>query len=166
MIAQSPQAPQISATNSIEAVQFCKALSVVSTQILVCHCPRFSIRQNIPLNFCRSGTTSHASSSAQQSTLFATTPSGRRIIQYVSKSDALERIRFLIPKEVLTLERRATELTVQSERAFQKQPHIFQNSKVKAKSARPGKGGRRWYKDVGLGFRTPKTAIEGSYIGT
>ncbi|KAI1392820.1 ribosomal protein S17-domain-containing protein [Hypoxylon trugodes] len=58
----------------------------------------------------------------------------------------------------------ATELTVQSERAFQKQPHIFQNAKVKAKSARPGKGGRRWYKDVGLGFRTPKTAIEGSYI--
>lgn len=61
---------------------------------------------------------------------------------------------------------RATELTVQSERAFQKQPHIFQNAKVKAKSSRPGKGGRRWYKDVGLGFRTPKTAIEGSYIGT
>ncbi|ODA77533.1 hypothetical protein RJ55_07162 [Drechmeria coniospora] len=58
----------------------------------------------------------------------------------------------------------ATELTVQSERAFQKQPHIFQNPKVKAKSTRPGKGGRRWYKDVGLGFRTPKTAIEGSYI--
>jgi small subunit ribosomal protein S11e len=56
-------------------------------------------------------------------------------------------------------------LTVQSERAFQKQPHIFQNSKVKAKSARPGKGGRRWYKEVGLGFRTPKTAIEGNYIG-
>ncbi|PMB70856.1 40S ribosomal protein S11-B [Beauveria bassiana] len=61
---------------------------------------------------------------------------------------------------------RATELTVQSERAFQKQPHIFLNSKTKAKSARPGKNGRRWYKDVGLGFRTPKTAIEGSYIGT
>ncbi|OAR02507.1 hypothetical protein LLEC1_05455 [Akanthomyces lecanii] len=59
---------------------------------------------------------------------------------------------------------RATELTVQSERAFQKQPHIFLNSKVKAKTARPGKNGRRWYKDVGLGFRTPKTAIEGSYI--
>lgn len=60
---------------------------------------------------------------------------------------------------------RATELTVQSERAFQKQPHIFLNSKTKAKSARPGKGGRRWYKDVGLGFRTPINAIEGSYIG-
>lgn len=59
----------------------------------------------------------------------------------------------------------ATELTVQSERAFQKQPHIFLNSKVKSKSKSVGKGGRRWYKDVGLGFRTPKTAIEGSYIG-
>jgi small subunit ribosomal protein S11e len=43
---------------------------------------------------------------------------------------------------------------------------VFLNSKTKVKSARPGKGGRRWYKDVGLGFRTPKTAIEGQYIGT
>ena len=61
----------------------------------------------------------------------------------------------------------ATELTVQSERAFQKQPHIFVNTKAKrAKSTRAGKGGRRWFKDVGLGFRTPKTAIEGTYIGT
>ncbi|KAK0380392.1 40S ribosomal protein S11 [Colletotrichum limetticola] len=58
----------------------------------------------------------------------------------------------------------ATELTVQSERAFQKQKGIFLNQKTKAKSARPGKSGRRWYKDVGLGFRTPATAIEGSYI--
>lgn len=61
----------------------------------------------------------------------------------------------------------ATELTVQSERAFQKQPHIFLNSKRQSgKSKRVGKGGRRWYKDVGLGFRTPRTAIEGNYIGT
>ena len=61
----------------------------------------------------------------------------------------------------------ATELTVQSERAFQKQPHIFLNQKgKKAKGIKAvGKKGRRWYKDVGLGFRTPKTAIEGSYIG-
>ncbi|KAK7713469.1 40S ribosomal protein S11-B [Diaporthe eres] len=56
----------------------------------------------------------------------------------------------------------ATELTVQSERAFQKQPHI--SLVTKSKTKRPGKGGRRWYKDVGLGFRTPKTAIEGQYI--
>jgi small subunit ribosomal protein S11e len=62
----------------------------------------------------------------------------------------------------------ATELTVQSERAFQKQPHVFLNHKKGSKAARAkkvGKGGRRWYKDVGLGFRTPKNAIEGQYIG-
>jgi small subunit ribosomal protein S11e len=59
----------------------------------------------------------------------------------------------------------ATELTVQSERAFQKQPHIFTAQKTRAAKRRVGKGGRRWYKDVGLGFKTPKTAIEGSYIG-
>lgn len=28
----------------------------------------------------------------------------------------------------------------------------------------PGKGGLRFYKNVGLGFRTPKEAIEGAYI--
>lgn len=28
----------------------------------------------------------------------------------------------------------------------------------------PGKGGLRWYKNVGLGFKTPKEAIEGHYI--
>jgi len=58
----------------------------------------------------------------------------------------------------------ATELTVQSERAFQKQPHIFLSHKSKAKINRAGKGGKRYYKDVGLGFRTPKLAIDGSYI--
>ncbi|KAK3702926.1 40S ribosomal protein S11-B [Vermiconidia calcicola] len=61
----------------------------------------------------------------------------------------------------------ATELTVQSERAFQKQPHVFLNHKrgtKAAKSKRVGKGGRRWFKDVGLGFRTPRTAIDGKYI--
>lgn len=26
-----------------------------------------------------------------------------------------------------------------------------------------GKGGQRWYKNVGLGFRTPKEAIEGEH---
>lgn len=63
----------------------------------------------------------------------------------------------------------ATELAVQSERAYQKQPHVFLNSKranlERGKNRRIGKGQRRWYKDVGLGFKTPKTAIEGSYIG-
>merc|ERR1712080_540370 len=53
----------------------------------------------------------------------------------------------------------ATELTVQSERAFQKQPHIFTNPKAKVT-----KRSKRWVKDVGLGFKTPKTAIEANYI--
>ncbi|ODQ64081.1 hypothetical protein NADFUDRAFT_39388 [Nadsonia fulvescens var. elongata DSM 6958] len=53
----------------------------------------------------------------------------------------------------------ATELSVQSERAFQKQPHIFQNAKSKV-----NRKTKRWYKDVGLGFKTPKEAIEGHYI--
>lgn len=52
------------------------------------------------------------------------------------------------------------ELTVQSERAFQKQP-IYQNSKVARQTTRT----KRWYKDVGLGFKTPRAAIDGQYIG-
>lgn len=60
----------------------------------------------------------------------------------------------------------ATELTVQSERAYQKQPHIYTNAKrAGGLTKRSNKGGKRWVKDVGLGFRTPKTAIEGNYIG-
>jgi len=52
------------------------------------------------------------------------------------------------------------ELGVQLERAFQKQP-LFQNSKAARKQTRD----RRWYKDVGLGFKTPRAAIDGSYVG-
>ncbi|KTW25818.1 40S ribosomal protein S11 [Pneumocystis jirovecii RU7] len=54
------------------------------------------------------------------------------------------------------------ELVLQSERAFQKQPHVFQNSKM-ILHKKSGKG-RRWYKEVGLGFKTPKEAIKGQYI--
>ena len=53
------------------------------------------------------------------------------------------------------------ELGVQTEKAFQKQP-LFLNSKASRKSTR----GRRWYKDVGLGYKTPNAAINGTYIGT
>ncbi|CAG8608622.1 11992_t:CDS:2 [Dentiscutata heterogama] len=52
-------------------------------------------------------------------------------------------------------------MSEQVEKAYQKQIGIFQNPKasrkVKAKDL-------RWYKDVGLGFKTPKEAIEGHYI--
>lgn len=53
------------------------------------------------------------------------------------------------------------ELGVQTEKAFQKQP-LFLNSKAARKTTRT----RRWYKDVGLGFKTPSAAINGTYIGT
>ncbi|KAH9521171.1 30S ribosomal protein S11, chloroplastic [Dermatophagoides farinae] len=52
----------------------------------------------------------------------------------------------------------------QNEKAFQKQPTVFLNKK-------PPTGGRsryrkvqRYVRKVGLGFRTPKDAIEGNYI--
>merc|ERR1712000_203709 len=51
----------------------------------------------------------------------------------------------------------------QTERAFQKQPTIFLNKKGLA-----GKSGKskvpRYTKSVGLGFKTPREAIEGTYI--
>merc|ERR1712183_21618 len=50
----------------------------------------------------------------------------------------------------------------QNERAFQKQDAVFQNSKalLSAKS----KKGVRYYKSVGLGIKTPKEAIQGTYV--
>ncbi|XP_066033353.1 small ribosomal subunit protein uS17 isoform X1 [Chamaea fasciata] len=52
----------------------------------------------------------------------------------------------------------------QTERAYQKQPTIFQNKK----RVLLGEGGKeklpRYYRNVGLGFKTPKEAIEGTYI--
>merc|ERR1711974_58821 len=50
----------------------------------------------------------------------------------------------------------------QNERAFQKQDAVFLNSKqlLSAKT----KKGCRYYKNIGLGFKTPKEAIEGTYV--
>ncbi|GAA6020255.1 hypothetical protein JCM8202_002593 [Rhodotorula sphaerocarpa] len=51
----------------------------------------------------------------------------------------------------------------QVEKSFQKQP-LFHNNKVSTTSRKvPGKD-RRWYKEVGLGFKTPREAIDGTYI--
>uniref|UniRef100_A0A4W3J4J8 Small ribosomal subunit protein uS17 n=1 Tax=Callorhinchus milii TaxID=7868 RepID=A0A4W3J4J8_CALMI len=53
---------------------------------------------------------------------------------------------------------------LQTERAYQKQPTIFQNKK----RALLGEGGKeklpRYYRNVGLGFKTPREAIDGTYI--
>ncbi|XP_063991029.1 small ribosomal subunit protein uS17 isoform X1 [Diachasmimorpha longicaudata] len=49
-----------------------------------------------------------------------------------------------------------------TERAFQKQPTVFLNRKkgVGPKSRKPS----RYTRNVGLGFKTPREAIEGTYI--
>ena len=50
----------------------------------------------------------------------------------------------------------------QTEKSFQKQEAVFLNSKKMFKT-RTEKGIRYW-KKIGLGFKTPKEAIEGTYI--
>ncbi|TPX45038.1 hypothetical protein SeLEV6574_g04119 [Synchytrium endobioticum] len=45
-------------------------------------------------------------------------------------------------------------------RTFQKQDAVFLNAKAANKKGVV----KRWFKDVGLGFKTPKEAIEGTYI--
>merc|ERR1712137_1268749 len=55
----------------------------------------------------------------------------------------------------------------QNERAYLKQPTIFEYGKHR-KSLKFNKSqkkkGTRYYKNIGLGFKTPKMAIEGKYI--
>ncbi|KYQ93816.1 40S ribosomal protein S11 [Tieghemostelium lacteum] len=51
---------------------------------------------------------------------------------------------------------------IQTEKAFQKQLVTFQN-KFQSKVVK-GKEGVRYYKSIGLGYKTPKEAIEGHYI--
>ncbi|KAJ1659135.1 40S ribosomal protein S11-B, partial [Dispira simplex] len=48
----------------------------------------------------------------------------------------------------------------QNEKAFQKQEAVFLSHKSTAKKGK----NLRWYKEVGLGFKTPKEAINGTYI--
>lgn len=53
----------------------------------------------------------------------------------------------------------------QHEKAFQKQHGVNLLAKGKGKKGtKPGKAGTRFYRSVGLGFKTPKEAIEGTYI--
>jgi len=57
----------------------------------------------------------------------------------------------------------ATLIGDQTEKAYQKQLGINGGFKKPVRKT-PGKGGQRWFKNVGLGFKTPREAIEGSYI--
>merc|ERR1711924_183564 len=53
-------------------------------------------------------------------------------------------------------------MDIQDKKAYQKQPHM---TSVKCrKLSRTSRKGARYVKDVGLGYKTPKTAIEGKYI--
>ena len=49
----------------------------------------------------------------------------------------------------------------QNERAFQKQPTVFLGSKRLTGKRTAAK---RYFRNVGLGFQTPKEAIEGTYV--
>mmetsp|Transcript_33733 Transcript_33733/g.24766 ORF Transcript_33733/g.24766 Transcript_33733/m.24766 type:complete len:165 (+) Transcript_33733:39-533(+) len=50
----------------------------------------------------------------------------------------------------------------QTEKAYQKQDAIFIGKKRVL--GQKSKKGMRYYKSIGLGFKTPKTAIEGNYV--
>jgi small subunit ribosomal protein S11e len=52
----------------------------------------------------------------------------------------------------------------QTERSFLKQSKVFLSTKKSSKGKAPGKAGTRFWKNVGLGFKTPREAIEGTYI--
>eukprot|EP00192_Tetraselmis_astigmatica_P015458 CAMPEP_0117661358 /NCGR_PEP_ID=MMETSP0804-20121206/7494_1 /TAXON_ID=1074897 /ORGANISM="Tetraselmis astigmatica, Strain CCMP880" /LENGTH=157 /DNA_ID=CAMNT_0005468219 /DNA_START=82 /DNA_END=555 /DNA_ORIENTATION=+ len=52
---------------------------------------------------------------------------------------------------------------VQHEKAYQKQLGVNEGFKKITKKT-PGKAGQRFYKSVGLGFKTPKEAIVSNYI--
>ncbi|XP_065844890.1 small ribosomal subunit protein uS17-like [Oscarella lobularis] len=53
-------------------------------------------------------------------------------------------------------------MSEQTERAYQKQPPIFENKKRLIGQAAKKEG--RFVRSVGLGFKTPREAIEGTYI--
>ena len=52
----------------------------------------------------------------------------------------------------------------QNQRAFQKQDNIFVGKKRVLGSKKPGIRETRYYKSIGLGIKTPRTAIEGTYV--
>eukprot|EP00512_Aurantiochytrium_limacinum_P002251 CAMPEP_0171499514 /NCGR_PEP_ID=MMETSP0958-20121227/8474_1 /TAXON_ID=87120 /ORGANISM="Aurantiochytrium limacinum, Strain ATCCMYA-1381" /LENGTH=164 /DNA_ID=CAMNT_0012034085 /DNA_START=49 /DNA_END=543 /DNA_ORIENTATION=- len=57
------------------------------------------------------------------------------------------------------------ETTDQHEKAFQKQDGIFALTKSKKLLAKKNKKGQlRYYRNIGLGFKTPTEAIEGTYV--
>jgi small subunit ribosomal protein S11e len=56
------------------------------------------------------------------------------------------------------------DVAIQVEKAYQRQTGVFENNRNPAKKHRNSHGKIRYWKSVGLGFRTPKEAINGTYI--
>ena len=55
--------------------------------------------------------------------------------------------------------------TEQTEKAFQKQIGVFLAGSQRVLGKKKGKGkGARFWKNIGLGFKTPKDAIDGHYV--
>merc|ERR1719473_1888199 len=53
----------------------------------------------------------------------------------------------------------------QNEKAFQKQDNVFIGAKrVLSKGKGKGKSGQRYWKNIGLGFKTPQEAKTGKYV--
>merc|ERR1711991_34843 len=59
---------------------------------------------------------------------------------------------------------RAVDVSVQVERAYQRQSAVNENAHNPAKKFLNSAGRIRYVKSVGLGFKTPKAAVEGKYI--
>lgn len=59
---------------------------------------------------------------------------------------------------------RAVDVAVQIERAYQHQEGVNENSRAPAKRYQNASGKVRYVKSVGLGFKTPKAAVNGTYI--
>merc|ERR1712119_220303 len=57
----------------------------------------------------------------------------------------------------------SSNMSEQTEKAYQKQAAIFQNKKRVVGKAVKSKE-QRFVKNVGLGFKTPREAVEGTYI--
>merc|ERR1712072_456429 len=55
-------------------------------------------------------------------------------------------------------------MDIQHEKAFQKQDAIFLNKKKRSVTKKESIRATRFYKNVGLGFKTPRTAIENNYV--
>ncbi|XP_018019615.1 40S ribosomal protein S11 [Hyalella azteca] len=56
-------------------------------------------------------------------------------------------------------------MDIQTEKSFQKQPTVFLNAKPRwIKGQLKKKAPKRYVRNVGLGFKTPREAMEGSYI--